>query len=309
MKRIILIQLFLLLGILWSASFISAQGACDIYLVKMSRTEGKVVFGSPLKITIHKGYNNQPYFMPDSSMLLYSSQVGKQTDIYRYDLKSRKTTQLTSTPESEYSPTPMRDGKHFSVIQQINTDGPQKGAQKLMAFPLEARGKPYTLFYQAEKLVGYHAWLDKQHVAMFILGTAAKDDTPATPHTLQIVDLKTGKCRIAAADIGASLYKIPGKNAVSFTHYKGNKDGVIKSVDIDTLKITPLVPMKKGNGYYTITAAGELLMAVGTRIFKYIPGQGSSWIQAADFKKSGIKKITRLAVDAQSQWLAVVSNH
>ncbi|MCP5047028.1 MAG: hypothetical protein GY940_07635, partial [bacterium] len=210
-----------------------------------------------MKITQRKGYNSQPFFVPNSSLLLYSSAEGQQTDIYRYDVKSQKTTRLTSTPESEYSPTPMPGGQHFSVIQLINSEGPLKGAQPLRAFPFKG-GDSIRLYYEKDKKVGYHAWIDKDRVAMFILGS---------PNTLEMFNLKSEQTRIAAGNIGRSLYKVPGKDAVSFIHYKGSKDGVIKSVDAGTLKVTPLVPMKKGNGYYTWTPGGALLMGVGSELF------------------------------------------
>ncbi|MCP5054995.1 MAG: hypothetical protein GY940_47955 [bacterium] len=305
MKRKTIIYLLLCVCLLGMTTQASAQGASDIYLVKVNASDGQWNLGTPMKITLRKGYNNQPYFVssaPDGTALLYSSQDGKQTDIYRYTIKTKETTQLTSTPESEYSPTPMQDGKSFSVIQQINTEGPEKGAQKLMAFPIGGKGEASILFYEKEKLVGYHAWITKNRVAMFILGE---------PHTLQLIDLNTGKARVAAKDIGRSIFKVPGKQAVSFTQYEGNKDGVIKSVDTTNLNITSLAPMKKGSEYYCWTRGGILLTAVGAKLFRCKPGTktGSLWTETADFSGSGIGKITRLAVDGKTGWLALVSGN
>lgn len=298
MKRMILLLLILGFGLSIVTTNAAAQGASDIFLVKMSRTDGAFQFGTPVKISTKNGYNNQPYFSPDSSFLLYSSEENNQTDVLKYHLKTKKTEQLTATPQSEYSPTPMRDGKRFSVIQQINTDGPDKGAQKLVAFPF-AKGEPTLLFYEEEKKVGYHAWVDDSRIAMFILGE---------PHTLQIIDLKSKRAYVAAGNIGRSIYVIPGKKAVSFTHYENSEGGIIKAVDVDSLKLTSLVSMKKGGEYYTWTPNGGLLMAVGSRLFKYDPGQDKGWQEAADFSGSGINKITRLAVAPDGQWLAMVSN-
>src|SRR4051812_9271744 len=73
-------------------------------------------FGAPKRITDFVGYNNQPYFMADGRSVLYTSNRNKQTDIYRYDVASGKTTQVTDTSESEYSPTLMPDGKNISVV-------------------------------------------------------------------------------------------------------------------------------------------------------------------------------------------------
>lgn len=297
MKRTILYLLILVFVFSMVTTKAAAQDPSDIFLVKMNRTDSAFRFGTPEKISTEKGYNNQPYFGPDSSFLLYSSEENKQTDVFKYLLASKKTVQLTATPQSEYSPTPMADGKRFSVIQQINTEGPDKGAQKLMAFPF-VKGEPTLLFYEKEKKVGYHAWIDGSRMAMFILGE---------PHTLQLIDIKTKKARIAAGNIGRSIYVVPGKKAVSFTHYEGSKDGVIKTVDVETLKLTSLVPMKSGGEYYAWTAKGELLMAVGSKLFKYKPGKDKEWQEVADFSGKGINKITRLAVAPDGRWLALVS--
>ncbi len=274
-----------------------AQNPSDIFLVKMEHSESNVKFGTPVKISNKIGYNNQPYFSPDSLSLLYSSEENKQTDVFRYTLATGKTDQLTQTLQSEYSPTPMADGKRFSVIQQINTEGPDKGAQKLVAFPFTG-GKPELLFYEPGKKVGYHTWIDNNRVAAFILGE---------PHTLQIIDLKTKKAVIAAANIGRSIYFLPEKKAVSFTHYEDSKDGIIKTVDVDSLELTSLVPMKTGGEYYAWNPEGEISMAVGSKLFKYKPGKDTDWQEIADFSSSGITKVTRLAISPNGRWLALVS--
>src|SRR6266550_4423231 len=82
----------------------------DIFIVDVKtkldrkmRTD-ELKFGEPKKITDFAGYNNQPFFMPDGHSILYTSIRNKQADIYRYDIQTA-TTQITNTPESEYSPT------------------------------------------------------------------------------------------------------------------------------------------------------------------------------------------------------------
>src|SRR3989442_341427 len=118
------ISLFLALGI---TSAVSTQAQTpspspstppspsDIFIVdvktkldRKTRTD-ELKFGAPKKVTDFAGYNNQPFFMPDGRSLLYTSIRNKQADIYRYDLNTGATTQVTNTPESEYSPTLMPD--------------------------------------------------------------------------------------------------------------------------------------------------------------------------------------------------------
>jgi Tol biopolymer transport system component len=77
-----------------------------------------------VNITNSPGYDNQPSFAPDGGAIFFTSVRGggTQTDIYRYDLASAAITRVTSTPESEYSPTVTPDGAHLSVIR-VEADG------------------------------------------------------------------------------------------------------------------------------------------------------------------------------------------
>jgi len=297
MKRSILVLYVILAVIPALSNHLWAQTASDIFLAEITAKDGKITIGTPTKITTRKGYNNQPCFLPDSQSLLFSSEIDKQTDIFQYTPSDKKTSRLTSSPESEYSPTPMPDGKQFSVIRLYITDGPRKGAQPLMAFPLKG-GSPAVLHENGQK-VGYHAWIDKNRVAMFILGE---------PHFLQITNLKSKKSFTAAKNIGLSIYKIPGKETVSFTHYEDNKQGTIKTVDVKSGNLSTIVKMKSGSQFYTWTPKGTLLTAVGSTLYKYAPGKDKDWIMVTDLAPSGIKKLTRLAISPNGKWLAFVSN-
>src|SRR5207247_10005986 len=96
--------------------------ASDIFLVDVKTKAGELKFDEPKKITDFVGYNNQPFFMPDGRGVLYTSIRNKQADIYRYDIRSGLTTQVTNTPESEYSTTLMPAGKNISVLR-VEADG------------------------------------------------------------------------------------------------------------------------------------------------------------------------------------------
>ena len=87
--------------------------ASDILLVDLTKEKSGFKLGQPAKITTFAGYNNQPFFLPDGSAVLYTSIRDGQADIYRYDIRSGAPTQITNTRESEYSPTLMPDGKNI----------------------------------------------------------------------------------------------------------------------------------------------------------------------------------------------------
>jgi Tol biopolymer transport system component len=164
-----------------------APPATDIFIADLRATPGgKLKLGRPVKITTWAGYNNQPSFLPDGKTILYTSIRDKQADIYRYDLRAASTTQVTNTPESEYSPTLMPDGKSISVVR-VEADG----TQRLWKFPL-AGGSP-SLILEKIKPVGYHLWVDDDTLALFVLGK---------PNTLQLVDLRSGKAEVISENPG-----------------------------------------------------------------------------------------------------------
>ena len=116
-----------------------AQASNDIFVVPV---DGKTV-GAPLRVTDRAEYDNQPRFLPDGRSLVYTSLRGEATDIYRYDLESRKAVAIVTTPQSEYSPTPVPGRNAISVVRDY---GDLK--QQLWRFPLDG-GEPHTLQFAA----------------------------------------------------------------------------------------------------------------------------------------------------------------
>src|SRR5207253_1606507 len=117
MRRATFVSVFALLV----ASVATAQGGppgTDIYLAPFSVQNGRPVIGAPVNITKRPGYDNQPSFTPDSRAILFTSvRDDGQADTYRYDVARKTIVRVTSTPESEYSPSVMPGGQRFSVIR------------------------------------------------------------------------------------------------------------------------------------------------------------------------------------------------
>jgi hypothetical protein len=283
---------FLLAAVAAAALPLFSQGSSDIYLASFNREGDRLVFAAPVKINERTGYNNQPSFPPDGSGVYYSSADGPQTDIFFYSFGDKTNVRLTSTPDSEYSPLVMPDGNEFSVIQLVLAEGPRKGAQPLLAFPLKG-GLP-RLLYEEGKKIGYHAWIDGNRLAAFVLGE---------PNTLQLVNLKSGESRTLADNIGRALFKSPwAAEEVLFS-----REGIIKKVNIATNAVEDVIALKGGD-FFCPTPEGGLLTAAGAEILLFQPGRDATWVKVGDFSAFGIKSISRLAVDPQGRWLAFVSN-
>ena len=267
----------------------------DIFLVDVQGANGKLTFGRPVNITARAGYDNQPAFLPDGRAILYTSQREGQTDIYRYDLRDRSTKQLTATPESEYSPTPTRDGRHFSVVR-VEADK----TQRLWQFPL-AGGAP-SLVLPDVKPIGYHLWLDARTLALFVLGEGGR------PHTLRIVPLDMKFMDTVAVNVGRSLQLLPRREAFSFVHKLAPDDWHVKVFDLKTHKTSALTKTPSGSEDLAWTPDGAVLMAEGAKLLRFDPRRpAEGWQQVADFSAAGLQKITRLALSPKGDTLAFVA--
>src|SRR5262245_1360209 len=100
----------------------------EIYLASLTTSGDTLTIGAPVNISNSPGYDNQPSFTPDGGSVLFTSVRGTRkpdpansaatwSDIYRYDIAAQRLTQLTDTPESEYSPIVTPDGLHVSAIR------------------------------------------------------------------------------------------------------------------------------------------------------------------------------------------------
>jgi tricorn protease-like protein len=268
----------------------------DIYASDVKVHNGQMKFSQPLKITNTVGYNNQPSFMPDGKSILYTSIRDKQADIFGYDLHSSKIIQITNTAESEYSPTLMPDGKNISVVR-VEADG----TQRLWKFPLSG-GAP-SLILEKTKPVGYHLWIDDHTLALFILGGTGK------PNTLQIVDVATEKAQVVAENPGRILRRIPHQNKFSFVHKVSDKEWIIKAYDLRTHTSASLIDTLPGVEDYAWLPDGKLLMAKDSKLFAVVALTGKAWSEVADFSVAGLKGITRIAVNAKGDRIAIVARH
>lgn len=284
----------------------------DIHLLEIRPGDREVPdLSTPRNITDREGYDNQPFFLPSGGGLLYTSirplgsasdgddgEATQQADIMLYDPESGERRNLTASPESEYSPTPIHGGKAFSVIR-VGADG----RQLLWSYAVDGQGDPKLLLPNVEP-VGYHAWADSdspEDLVLFVLGE---------PHSLQRVTIggkaEAAKARILAKDIGRSLHKIPGEDAFSFLH-KTDDGWWIQRLSVDSDEITPLIRAFDGREDFAWSPSGKLWMADGSKLYRWCPMCGSRFQLVADLAEAGLRDITRLAVSPDGKQIAVVA--
>jgi hypothetical protein len=291
----------------------------EVFLATLSARDGKVVIGTPENISNSPGYDNQPSFTPDGAAILFTSDRTRmvsapiedvpppppQMDIYRYDLASKRVSQVTDTVESEYSPTVTPDGKGISVIR-VESDG----MQRLWRFTMA--GKDPALVLDAIKPVGYHAWMDDHTLALFILGDRPK------PSSLQLADTRTGRAQIVADDIGQSVQRIP-TGGVSFVHRERGAAGdsavlVVKQVRRGSgsagspFVVEPLIRAVQGatTPHFAWMPDRTLVTAHGGTLYGWRAGD-DAWKPLVDMAALGLQNVTRLAVSPKGNQIAIVA--
>lgn len=283
-----LICLFLFFTVSFSSVSQQPPGT-EIYLLDLTIKKSGVTVSNPQNITQRVGYDNQPHFHPDKPVIYYSAADAEgRTDLLEYTITNKQVRPITRTPEREYSPTLTPDKKFISCIIQRDN-----GAQDLGNYPVDG-GEPVVLIDHL--IVGYHAWMDKKNLLLFVLGDTL---------SLRTYNLDTKKDVIVAKSIGRSLHRIPNTNAMSFVHKTSAEEWFIKKLNengsIEIIAST--LPAREDLAW---TSDGKILMSDGKKLFYFEPGKTSTW-QEIDMPASMPNgTITRLAIHAKDDRLAIV---
>ncbi len=270
----------------------AAQGTSDVFLVRLHATSG---VEGVTRVTNRAGYNNQPAFLRDGRTLLYTAiDSAGQADIWQFDIASAVTSRLTRTsPESEYSATHMPGADRFSVIR-VERDS----TQRLWSFSLD--GTDPRVVLDTLKPIGYQAWLDDAHVAVFVLGS---------PATLRIADVRDGSSREIARGIGRALQTMPGGKAVSFTRRDSANVRWIETYDVPSARSSRVVKPFAENEYHVWLPGGALLTAKGSSLYRFDLAKDADWVLVADLSPHGIAGVSRMAISADGRMLALVAAH
>jgi len=272
---------------------LNAQASSEIYVFDFKIWLDQFSLSNPVNVTSNPGfYDDQPYFLPGGNKFLYSSsdESGK-TDIYLYDLMGKERRRITYTPEvSEYSPVVTPNNKSYSCII-LEEDG----TQKLWKYFIDA---PIASLVTDINSVGYHAWYNKNILALFIVGD--------NDNTLHIIDIETGRNKKIANKIGRSLYKIPGEDNISFVDMSTAKEWKIMSVNVQTEAVQEIISTIPKSQDYLWTPGGLIIMGDGQKLYKFDPKNDTGWVELADLSSYGLNKFDRIAINMQASKLAVV---
>lgn len=285
MKYLALLVLFFLYPKL------NAQPNTEIFLVDISKANGKISLSNLRNISNNEGYDNQPSFYDDNSILFSSTRNG-QTDIAKYDITSGEISWLTDTPVgSEYSPLRIPESDDVSAIR-LDTNG----LQRLYQYDIST-GKPKELLRDLK--VGYHVWTDKENLVSSVL-------VENEGMNLMVSNLKDGSNRTIRKSVGRSLHKIPNSDLVSFIKFENDPFRIesLNPVTGETKKITSAMASISDICWLP---DGTILVGDGNGISKFDTKTDEKWEMIWRFKEKEITKISRMAVSPDGKHLAIVS--
>lgn len=267
---------------------LAAQPNTEVYLFDLDLNNKKEPLSNPINVSNNDGYDNQPAFWPDGKSLIYARTVNGQTEIARYFLKKGKTKTLTKTLQgSEYSPTPMPDGRISSI--RLDTTGLQ------LLYAYELNGKYEVLV--PELVIGYHTWLDDNKLVSFVLGE---------PITMQMINVSTGQKKIIGKNIGRSLHKMPGRDLFSFVD-KSSETWSIKSMNPTSGFTAKIANTPEGAEDYCWTPTGRIIMGSGDQLSVW-DDKYKVWMPLQDVSEFGLTGITRITVSPTGDKIAIVVN-
>lgn len=277
--RIIVLSLFALIGF---SAF--SQPNTDIYLFRIDQPGAK----KPINISNNPGYDNQPSFWEDSESILYARTVDGQTEIARYFIGSGETKIITKTNQgSEYSPLQIPGSNDISSIR-LDEDG----LQLLYRYDLKGNSK---VLVPALK-IGYHAWINENEMATFVLGE---------PATLQHINLKTGEATILKENIGRSMHSFKPFKGFSYVD-KSKESSRIVLNNMEKKFDDGIIDLPAGvEDYCWSSDFLKIFTSQGSNIMISVEGQPwKPFIDLSLYDLTGA--ISRMACSPDGKWLAVV---
>ncbi len=248
-----------------------------------------------------QGYNNQPYFMSDDELYItvQRSLDTTQTDIFALNLRSNALTQVTATVESEYSPTfvPPAGGSDnqqykFSCVR-VEADG--QNSQRLWTFPI-SRANNGEAAIRTIRNVGYHYWIDYRDVLLFLVDN---------PHKMVIADTRDESTRFITSNVGRCFQELPNGD-IAFLHKMSEDTWLLKQLNTKNYTTKLITAALPGSEDFCILGDGTIIMAQGTKLFKFNKGIDTNWLEIGDFSYYGMSNISRLAVNGAENRLVMV---
>lgn len=265
-----------------------AQPNTEVFLFDLNQENGGFELSNFRNISNNEGYDNQPSFM-DNNTILYAGTRNGQTDIVEYNVVTGDKRWICNTAGSEYSPLKIPGQNAVSAIRLD-----QDGTQVLRKYDLQ-NGSSEVLIDAI--VIGYHLWFNRN-----ILVSAVLEDDAMSLFTSALNENQSYRWQ---KKVGRSLHKIPHSELVSYIS-KEKDIWEIKSLEPITGTTTPLFKALPKSEDMCWLSNGTAIMAKDGMLYSFHIIRDDDWVELASLSEFGIKNITRLAVSLDGTKLAIV---
>ena len=287
-----MIKNHLIIAILLSFSALYSQSNTEVYLMDLEFSETEFNVSNFRNISNNKGYDSQPSFY-DNETLLYSRTNGEATDIANfYILRISYSWVNKSTPGGEYSPQRIPNSESSSAVRLDTT-----GLQRLYQYNVGAKSSSLLI----ENLqVAYYSFYNSNKIVSSVLSGDNLD--------LVISNLSKKTNDTLVLNVGRSIHKVPNTDeTMSYTsvNEEGNHD--IFQLDMKSLESFFVAQLPIGIQDLVWLNESNILIGSRDKLFLLDLFGNGDWKLVSDFSEYKIKEITRLAVSPDGKKLAIVA--
>lgn len=260
----------------------------EVWVGSVDLRDGGFLVSDLKNISNHRGYDNQPSFLPDGHTLLFTTEAssldatGLGVHAVRYDALTGKSTPLPSA--RGFSPTPTSDGK----IMLLREGG---------VWLHDARGKLLRALTETKEAGYFNRFED----GTWVLFMNDKD------RRIVLYDPATHALETMITGATTAPYRVPGERAVTFV--VEDKDvRTLHRLDVDEKRVTTLatIPFPTG-GHHVWTPRKTIFIASGPEIREWDPRKPDAWPVVYRFDQPDLQGITRIALNSAADRIAIVS--
>ncbi len=269
-----------------------AQNNTEVYLFDIEKTATGYQLTNKKNISSNKGYDSQPYFYDDNTILFASDRNG-QTDILKYTINTGKKSFISNTPNGgEYSPQRIPGSDDVSAVRLDNT-----GLQRFYKYDIKT-GAPKELIRSL--VVAYPYWHKEDIVVSSVIGENSLD--------LVISNLKHKTNFTLQRNIGRSIHRIPNTDKVSYISKKNEEQWEIRSLDVGTLR-TEKIANTDGK-YEDLFWFSEdiVLQAKKNQILQLNTKTDTIWSEFFTIEDNLIQNISRISISPDRTKIAIVGD-
>lgn len=260
----------------------------EVWAGALDLRDGGFAVSDLKNLSNHRGYDNQPAFLPDGQSLLFTTEAvnldetGLGVHAVRYDLRNGKSTPLPLA--RGFSPTPAADGQ----IMLLREGG---------VWLHDARGKLVRALTQTTQAGYFYRFEDESWV--LFMNDQDRRIVLYDPRSHALETMITGAI--------TAPYRVPGERAVTFV-VQSEDTRTLHRLDVDAKRVATLatIPFRTG-GHHVWTPRGTLFMASGPAIHEWDPHRPSEWPIVQRFDSPDLQGITRIALNPAADRIALVS--